>query len=414
MYCTLISLIIAAFLIYEPIRVEGFPDARVLGIAITVLSFFFLFVHYFLRAFSWRPLQKAENQVAPRLIEMYDKDFTIRSINFLLRIFPLISLLIASDLLITGLAPKNYLIAVWIVFLGLALDGLHLFIKRFQNYLNPFEAVTLFSKAAKESIADERESDLLDWIDGLGEIAAKAINNGNTSLSNHAVAETQGIAKNFFEASKSISHPDQDADTRRLGIKDKASYVLMFLLQHLEQVNYRAVDHRYESVCNTINAVLGKIAIYAAQYDITLSTYPIYFIGKLTNKAMSEHLEDVPMKTSFVLTEVAKGIINDTDISYAELEEPFISIINELDKIAKETFKNDKSINIEILKQPFIVLKQIFQNEKFENHRDAPAITGRLDQVIGEWDALDLVLKTMPPIPKISPEDTEEPEERQP
>jgi len=414
MYCTLISLIIAAFLIYAPVRVEGFPDGRLLGIAITVFSFLFLFVHYFLRALSWRPLQITENQVAPRLFEMYDKDFSIRSINFFLRIFPLISLLIASDLLVTGLVPRNYLIAVWIVLLGLALDGLHLFIERFQKYLNPFEAVNLFSKAAKQSIADEKESDLLDWIDGLGEIAVKAINNGNTSLSTHAVVETQGIAKNFFEASKSISHTDQDADTRKLGITDKVSYVLMFILQRLEQVNNRAVDYHYESVCNTINAVLGKITIYAAQYDITLCTFPIYFVGKLTNKAMDEHLDDVPMKTSFVLTEVAKGIINETDITYAELEEPFISIINELDKIAKVTFKNDKSLNIEILKQPFTVLKHIFQNEKFVNHRDSPAINERLDQVFSEWDALDLVLKTMPPIPKIIPDNTQEPEEPQP
>lgn len=405
MYCTIISLIIAAFLFYEPIRVEGFPDIRILGIVITVLSFLFLFVHLLLRALAWQPLGKAENLVAPRLIEMYNKDSTIRAINFLIRVFPLITVLIVSDLLITGLIPKNYLIAIWIILLGLVLDGLHLYIKRFQEFLDPFQSVKLFSHAAKQSIADEQESQLLDWIDGLNEIALKAIQNTNTSLANHAVEEMQGIAKNFLEASKSISHPAQDADTRKLGITDKVSYILMFIFQGLEQIHNRAVDHHYENVCNTIMDVLGKIAIYAAKYDITLTTFPIHFIGKLTAKAQDNHLLEVPVRSSFVLTEVAKGIINDSDITYAELQDPFISIINHLDRMAKETFKQDKTTNIELLKQPLLILKGILANPKFANHIDASVINNRLDQVIGEWDALDIVLKTMPPLPKINPEE---------
>jgi hypothetical protein len=407
MYCTLISLIIATFLIYEPIRVEGFPDVRVLGIVLIILSFLFFFVHLLIRALAWRPLQKAENLVAPRLIEIYDNDFTIRSINFLIRLFPLLTLLITSDLLITGLIPKNYLIAIWIILLGLVLDALHQYIKRFQQFLDPFQAVKVFSQAAKQSIADEKEGNLLNWIDGLNEIAIKAIQNSNTTLANHAVEELQGIAKNFLEASKSISHTDQDADTKKLGISDKVSYVLMVIFQGLEQIHNRAVDHHYENVCNTIMGVLGRIAIYAAKYDITLTTYPIHFIGKMTRRAQDNHLSEVPIRTSFVLTEVAKGIINETDITYAELQEPFGGIINHLDAIAKETFRQDKSTNIDVLKQPFLILKDIFANPKFTKHIDAPAIIDRLNQVLGEWDAVDMVMKTMPPIPKINTDDEE-------
>lgn len=413
MYCTIISLIIAAFLIYEPIRVEGFPDARILGILITAVSFFFLFIHLILRALAWQPLQKTENEIAPRLIEMYDKDFIIRITDLLIRIFPLLTLLISSDLLITGLIPKNYLIAIWIILLGFVLDGTHLYINRFQKYLDPFQAVNLFSKAATQSVAEEKEEDLLHWIDGLNEISVKAIHNANASLAIHAVGEIQGVAKNFLEASKSISHTDQDADTKKLGITDKVSYILMFICQGLEQINNRAIDHHYENVSNTIISVLEKIAVYAAQYDITLATFPIHFIGKMASKAQDNDLPDVPVRASFVLTEAANGIINDTNINYTELQEPLMSIINHLDNIAKESFRRDKTLNIDILKQPFNRLKVIFSNPKFMNHVDGPTIIKRLGDIISEWDALDIVLKTMPPMPKINPDENPESEEPQ-
>ena len=85
-------------------------------------------------------------------------------------------------------------------------------------------------------------------------------------------------------------------------------------------------------------------------------------------------------------------------------------LITQLHEITKEAFKQDKSINISMLTQPFRDMKAFFASEKLAQHQDTPVIVDRINQVIGEFDALEVILKTLPPIPQISEEPPPAPE----
>jgi hypothetical protein len=129
------------------------------------------------------------------------------------------------------------------------------------------------------------------------------------------------------------------------------------------------------------------------------------FLGKLAKRAQDEGLEETALKASCILSEVAKAIMNDVDIKYLEIKDSYLSIINGLEVLAKGTFKRDKSTNISFLMQPFKDLKELFQSEKARDHQDTPVIMQNIDRVLGEFEALQLVMSTIPPIPQISEED---------
>ena len=97
--------------------------------------------------------------------------------------------------------------------------------------------------------------------------------------------------------------------------------------------------------------------------------------------------------------------MNDIDIKYLEIRDPYLSIINGLEVLAKGTFKRDKTTNIAILMQPFKDLKVLFQSEKAKEHQDTPVIMQNIDRVLGEFEALQMVMNTIPPIPDMKDED---------
>ena len=55
--------------------------------------------------------------------------------------------------------------------------------------------------------------------------------------------------------------------------------------------------------------------------------------------------------------------------------------------------------------QPFKDLRALFQSEKAKDHQDTPVILQNIDRVLGEFEALQMVMSTIPPIPNISEED---------
>lgn len=105
------------------------------------------------------------------------------------------------------------------------------------------------------------------------------------------------------------------------------------------------------------------------------------------------------MTASCVLSEVANQLLTEIDVTYLELQDPFLSIINGLEIIAKGEFQRNKSINIAILEQPFKELKTLFEQGKVKDHPDTPVIMQNINRVLGEFDALRLVMATRPPIP---------------
>lgn len=401
---TVISLIIALFIYFHSFA-EGQPqiNGNIIGIILAAGAALFLSLLTLSFAFAWSPLQKAEQNMTPRLLDMLKKDYHIQIVSGWLVIFFIASFALAIDVSSLHMIKEIFLICLWIVMLGLSVDALIHLLKRINSYLNPYMTVQIFTHAANTSIQNEKEMDLCEWIDSLCEIAFKAAHRSSPSLTNHTLNELQLIIRNFLEASKSISHHEQDSQTKLLGITDKVSFTLFYLFQRLELIFDKGLELNLEPICSNIITILGKISIYAAKYDLSMTSYPLHFLGKLANKAMRKSLQEVGIKASITLMEVAKVLLTEVDITYGELKDPFFSIIMHLEDIAKETFRQDKSINISLLTAPFKELRELFKIDKAAAHQDAPVILQDIGRVLGEFEALELVLKTIPPL-EVPPE----------
>jgi hypothetical protein len=209
-----------------------------------------------------------------------------------------------------------------------------------------------------------------------------------------------------MESCKSIGHlsvKDKDQTTKDTDLgkdADEINYILFYLLERLNFIYEQALKEKLEGVCSHMVSVLGKITISSAKFDLSLASTPIFFIGQIANKSLEQGSQEIADKATFTLMEISKVILNEIDFTYFDLKDPFFSIITQLDIIGKATFKRDKSINIKILIQPFLDLKELFKSEKASKHQDCNAIVGNINRILGEYEALDMIMRTIPPLPK--------------
>lgn len=400
----LLSIIIAIFLFFNPLAQSAVTNSNVLGGALIAVATFMLILYCMTIVWSFIPLQKTEQNSTPHLFGLLKKDKHILGIYCWIVIFILLSYLLAIDAMFLNLLQKNYLLAVWIVSIGITVDVYYILLKRMMAYLNPFDNVLLFTQMAKESIQNDNELELCEAIDSLTEIALKSAHHRGPSLCNQALQEMQVIVKNFLSSSKSIGHVEADIQSQALGIKDRISYTLFYIFDRIVLINDEALTKRLEQVITTIVTVLGKIAIHCAKFDLTLVSYPVHFLSRNAKTAINKGMIEIGAKASITLLEVSRTIIEEIDYTYLDLKDPFFSITNGLEEIARDTFLQDKSINLKILTQPFRDLKELFKNPKVINHQDTPVIVQNIDRVLGEYDSLELVMKTIPPIPEIPEE----------
>ncbi len=399
---TVLGLLIALALIYNPIISEDNFNLNIWAFIFAIVATSLLFLKNIASFLAWGPLQKAEQEQTPHIMGLYEKDSHLKYASAWLLIFAIATYFIAINLTLLNSLNKNLLLALWIILFGFSLDCLQYYIKRINDYFNPFKAINMFTQDGIKSIQEEREIDLCNNFDALCEIGVKGIEKTSLSLTTQALYETQSLAKSFLEASKSISHHDEDSQTKAYGIKDKVGFTLFYLFHRLDLINDKALEKGFETICSELISTLGKITLYAAKYDITMAIHPLHYLNLFTQKAVEKGMEDTGLRATFVLLEVSKAILNEVDVTYLEIKETFLAIIGHLDTIAKESFKKDKSINVEVLLQPFLEMKELFQSEKMANHTDTPVILSDLDRIISEYRTLAMVMKTMPPMPNIS------------
>ncbi len=397
----LLSIIIAVFFLFNPVPEATLTHANVLGTIFIVTALVMLFLYCLTIVWTLTPLQKTEQNSTPHLFALLKKDKVILGIYSWIVIFILLSFFLAIDFMALNIIQKNHLLALWIVSLGITVDVYYSLLKRMMAYLNPFDNVLLFTHLAKESIQNDKELDLCEAIDSLTEIAVKAVHKMSPSLCNQCLQEMQVITKNFLSSSKSIGHIEADIESKALGIKDRISYTLFYIFDRITLINNEALPRNLEQVITTVTTVLGKITIHCAKFDLSLVSYPVFFLSRNTRDAIDKGIQEIGLKATITLLEVSKTIIEEVDYTYADLKDPFFSITNALEEITKDIFKHDKSINLKILTQPFVDLRELFTNPKVANHQDTPAIIQNIDRVLGEYNSLELVMKTIPPIPDI-------------
>lgn len=398
---SLISIILAILLaLYHP--GEFLPQPAITGPIIAGMGALMLFLTGLTLSLNYIPLQSAEQNITPRVLELYQKDKFILLAPMGILGFTFLSMFLAFNQEYFNFIKPFQSILIWTVGFGISLDLFGLIWRRTLYFINPFKTVSLFVHRAKKSIQDNKEVELCDTIDAISEIGIKSAINNNTALCIEALSELRHTMRVFLESFKTIGHEVQDPDLKKIGVRDTVSFVIFYALQRFEMIFDLALEKKIEPICSTIITALGKITVFAAKYDITMTNYPLHFLNKLALKALGKNLSEVGVKSSLVILDTAKTIVNEMDVAYMELQPPFLSMINTLDAIAKETFKQDKKINIKILLQPFYDLKELMQSDKIATQQDTPVILSEIVRVIGEFETLETVLKTIPPLPNLT------------
>ena len=400
MYGTFFALFFALFIYFHPVELEKFGFLNILIPLIITISLLLIFIENIAFAFAWSPLQKATKSITPHLLNLFKKDRIFKLVNVWLFVFVLITLFISMDIT-TNIYYQNSLITAWIVLFGFSYDCLQYSLRRILNYLNPFAVLDLFEKEGIKNIQDEREIDLCDKIDAISETAIKGMENKTPLLANYALNTIQNIEKVFLASSKSMAHKATDSQTEKLGIHDKVTYTLSYIYQRTELIFQKALDQKLETVLNSSITKMGRMAISAAKCDISLAFHPLIFLGKFAVKATENKFQNVGILGICTLLEVAKEITNQ-DLTYLEIQEPFLCLIGQLENISKEIFRQDKQTKIMILMEPFLEIKKLFISEKMVNHQDTLVIMKDLDRVIAELQILENVMRTMPPIKPFS------------
>lgn len=397
---TVIAVVLALLLHFTNIGRDPLPNVPALGIILITVASLFLIIPTLAIALAWSPLQYAEQSLTPRVTELFRKDYRFKLILLILLLFPLLSFLFAIDLLFLDILNRNVVLPVWLVLFGISIDALYALLKRISAHLDPFQVVEFLGNDAHKNIQESNEIGVCNNIEAQSEIAIHAIQRASTSLCNEVLDSLQNTARIFFESYKSISHPATSDQDKKAGISDTVSYTLFFLLQRLEMINEKAADLKLEPVSSKVITATGKIVIASAKYDMSMPSYPLQAMGKFAIISLRHGVLEVGPKAVSTFLAVARAIVTEIDITYAELQEPFLSLIGQLHEVTKEMFRQDKSINLKVLMQPFLDLKELFQSEKMAAHQDTPVIVNDIDRVLAEYGALAEVMRTMPAIPK--------------
>lgn len=389
-----IGLLIAAIYLFNPELLGKYADLKQFPNFFIIVSLLFLVLQIISSLILSIPLQRSTKSITPHLINLFKKDESIKLIPVWFFIFVIITFMLSNNPIIS----HEFTFAILVLCFGISFDLLRHYIKKSIDYINPFNVIQIFKDQGTKDIQNEREVDLLDRFDALNEIAIKAIDETNPSLANSALNENLKLSKIFLESSKSISHHKTDPQIEALGIKDKINYVLSYLFQKIDFVFQKALDEKLEPVLGYLVTFMGKITIYAAKYDLTLSLQPLIYLGKFATKSIENKFQDVGVRASCTLLEVAKSINTEIDLTYLEIQDTYLCLIRQLENIAKETFKQDKNMKIQLLIQPFLDVKELFSSEKMAAHQDTQVILKDIERVIAEFQVLESVMRTIPPL----------------
>lgn len=396
---TLLSLLTAALLAFYAAPFETDIMGSGIKAFMIAMSLSLLLIIPFIVILAWTPLQKAAEQATEQILMLFAKDIQIKFCFWYLIAFVFATLVLVLEARESAIIDMRFQISFWIVALGVAIDAARHLIKRIMSYLDPYATISLYSAKAESCIQNNLELDLCEWLDGLSEIALKAIQRHSSSLSHKSLEEQEVLIRHFLQTSASIGHPNKDEETKSAFIGDKITYVLFHFYQQVDASFERAMNHRMEMTCSYIMRMMGKVAVDAAKCDMTLASVPLRFVGKFARKAQQEGFEESTLTGACVLLGVAKQLIGEIDVTYLEIQDPFLSIIHGLEVVEKGEFQKDKTLSIPLLKQPFKELAALFDQGKVKEHKDRPIIVQNINRVLQEFDALEMVMATRPPIP---------------
>ncbi len=327
------------------------------------------------------PLQAASVETSSRAFHLMRRD--VKAV-----VFSLIWISFALFSFFVALYGANWLFALWFVWLGLSIDALYLHGITVTGYADPYQLLRTFQSQGKKAYADDRLTELCESIDSIGEISLKAVYQKSLPLSAEGVKGLERLADDYFQK-------------KPLGESGSASTMLGFLLHRLKMVFDQAVEDRLEPLASQIILSTGKIALYVGRTDMEMTSLPLHFLEKFLDAADDYELHEVVVNSSIVLSEIAKSALEDDQLKGKEMAPLLMGLTEQMEKAAKETFREDKNIPMFILTDPFKEIKTMIESHD-SPPADAAAITSDLERILVEFQALESVLKSVPNIPGYS------------
>lgn len=340
-------------------------------------------------------LQGADRHATPRIIGLFRRDRHVQLIHGLILFWSLFSIWLALTPLSNLPFKVDWILAVWLVFTGAALDlATHLF-DRVLSYLNSFDALGFIHEQAVREIRVGNDAELCDWIEATSDAAVLALSHDSVGTCVEAVDSLRAILQSYLALNhKALRGAAADSDPMQ-----RATYILYYAFDRLASLYRLARKRGLESVCNAIVSSLGKIAVGAAEIDLGLVVHPVHYLGMLSKEAIQDGSQTAGRKAMLTLVQTSKLILSDPEVLQKGLDRPFLGIVRELEALSKESFRKDKSTSISTLTAPVQDLKKVFEDERFANHVDVIPIRTEIDRVLGDFANLDLVLRAIPPIP---------------
>ncbi|MDP1834338.1 MAG: hypothetical protein Q8K75_00265 [Chlamydiales bacterium] len=402
MMATLLALVFGAVLYFFEVHVSLIA-MQWMG-AITGALFFFLVVFTYLSMI--RPLQWAEVMATPRVSELVRGDTSLKYLSLGLLMLPVSSLVIAAAALPEGWLDNTTLFCIWLVFVGISIDLLRTYSSRLSNYFNPALVIKSIVQRGQADIAQGRDAELCDWIATLSETSLMSLKRHGFSLGERAISGIIALMQRFLEVHRR-SLQTEAADAK---VHQRTTYVLFYGFERLQLIYSHAVQEHLEPVCSHIVTSLGKVALAAAYGDISKVSFALHYIGTLADQALQANMPDVSVKANLTLLEVGKVILSEVDLSKSNVRDPLSNLVGHLEDIAKATFRRDKESNIFMLTQPIRDFKAALLAHALAERHDMKSVVAVVDNVLSDFENLQLVLNTIPPIPDIPVADDSLPE----
>lgn len=394
MYTTLFAIFLSFLALFFDIPLDS-SSWQILAVSLGFILIFIITHHYGLLL---SPVHNVEQEITPRLVEIFRKDFKLNGVIRFLFIWFLFLIGIA-------LTPFKYKGICIFILTGIGLDAILYYFHRSASYLDPFQVVDFLKQEADKAIEQDHDAKLCDLIEAISEVGIKSIHRSSSALTNHVIDCLDKLGEGFLASVKRLSHPTQNPELMSQGVKDTLSYLLLFLLQHLSSIQGKVLERNMELVAGHIITTLSKIITYAARVDLSLTALPLHYMQKATLSALKQGFSDAGVKGIMGLLEVFEAISKTKDLAYQEIKIPLITLITTLEEISKEMFRQDKQIKFQILKSPFLQMAQSMENEPLKGHRDTPFLIQQINRILGEFQALEAVMNTIPPLPNLSTEE---------
>lgn len=357
---------------------------------IILLGVFFLGIRAYLGSALLERMQQASSDLTPRVIELYGEHRACSSAGWLLAALPPLFLLSGLTMFAwpwPEFAP--FLLGSTLILLGLGIDAINAQLECARVFSTPRSFLKLLQERAEQTVVREKEAIVLEELDSLTEIAFKAVSRATSSLAIEAIDSMRTVMRSYEALAR--AKKGMAADPQFM------PYALSYLLHRYERIFEEANRYLLEPVSTYLLSATSKVAFEAASTDFSLALPPVKLVGKWALQEIEAKRPEVAIKAACVLQELGKLILEESDRSVQGFKILFIGLTQELERITKALFAQDKSISIALLISFFRELELALKKGRFKDHADCALVLDEVSRVMEQFAALSQVMEKVPP-----------------